>query len=343
MFAFKNDYSEGCHPQILEALAAANLQKSAVYGEDEYCEKARRCIQQLAGTAAGVHFFAGGTQTNLTFIGHALRPYQAVISAATGHIATHETGAIEATGHKVIALPSAGGKLTVSLVAEALQQHALAPHMVQPKMVYISHPTEVGTLYSPQELEELYRFCQKKDLLLYLDGARLASALAAQPKELPLARLAALTDAFYMGGTKCGALFGEALVIVNPTLDAGFRYSIKQRGAMLAKGRLLGLQFYELLRGGLYLQLGQHANQVAAALHSGLAAAGFSFLIESPTNQQFPIFSAAAYQALEQRYPGLSWDTTPEGKTAVRCVTSWATTMQEVEAFTAFCTGLAAV
>ena len=251
MIRFNCDYLEGAHPRIIEKLVETNLVQTPGYGEDEFCERARKVIREKCGVPdAYVQFLVGGTQTNLTVIASTLRPYQGVLSANTGHINAHETGAIEATGHKVLALPSEDGKITAAQVQEAYDAHwadGSHEHIVQPGMVYISHPTENGTLYTKEELKALYDTCQKLGLPLFLDGARLGYGLMSEGSDLTWKDVAAYTDVFYIGGTKVGALFGEAVVITNPALKKDFRYMIKQRGGMLAKGRLLGIQFLTLL------------------------------------------------------------------------------------------------
>ena len=254
MIRFNCDYSEGAHERILKKLAETNLEQTPGYGEDHYCAEAAGIIRRLCGREdAAVHFLVGGTQANLTVIASALRSHQGAVGAVTAHINVHETGSIEATGHKVLALPSEDGKITAEQVEELYQAHIRDEsfeHTVQPKMVYISNPTELGTIYTRAEMENLYGVCRKYGLYLFVDGARLAYGLAAEGNDLDLKSLAASCDVFYIGGTKVGALFGEAVVILNDELKADFRYHIKQRGGMLAKGRLLGIQFGELLRDG---------------------------------------------------------------------------------------------
>lgn len=276
--SFRNDYSEGAHPRLLQALLQALVQASAEqnagYGTDRHSERAIALIRQaVAQPQAAVHLLVGGTQTNLTAIAAFLRPHQAVIAVEAGHIATHETGAIEATGHKVLTVPALHDKLTPALIQPVLDVHG-NEHMVQPRLVYISNSTESGTIYTRAELDALSRFCRAHDLLLYLDGARLGAALTADGNDLDLPTIAALTDAFYIGGTKNGALLGEALVIVTPALQADFRYLIKQRGALLAKGMVLGAQFATLFEDGLFFELAAHANAMAQRLRAGLLAAG---------------------------------------------------------------------
>lgn len=325
MYSFKNDYSEGAHARILEALSRASLEQNAGYGYDRHSAAAAEFIRGAAGRQdADVHFLAGGTQTNMTAICAFLRPHEAAVAAETGHINVHETGAIEATGHKVIAVPAKDGKLSPELVQGVLDTHP-DEHMVKPKLVYISDSTEVGTIYGRKELEALSQFCREKNLILYLDGARLGSALTAGGNDLSMEDLGRLTDAFYIGGTKNGALLGEALVICNPSLKEDFRYLIKQNGAMLAKGMVVGVQFEELFRDRLYYELAAHANQMAGLLHSAISAAGFHFLAQSPTNQIFPVLPNELVNALRRDYQFEIWGKAGENSTAIRLVTSWAT------------------
>lgn len=332
-YSFQNDYSEGAHPKVMQALLDTNLEQTTGYGTDPHCAAAAGTLRGLLKREdADVHFMVGGTQANLAVIGCILRPYQAVVSADTGHINTHEAGAVEATGHKVLTAPSADGKLIPEAIEKILAAHH-DEHMVQPKMVYLSHPTELGTLYTLQELEGISRVCRDKGLYLYLDGARLSSALAAEGNDISLPDLARLTDGFYLGGTKCGALFGEALVLLHPALKQDFRYTMKQRGALLAKGRAVGVQFEALFRDGLYEQLGHHANGCADLLRASLKQAGYPFLVESKSNQVFPILPDPLVKALAEEYLFEIWGNAGEGKTAIRLVTSWATDEAAVRTF----------
>ncbi len=322
MYSFRNDYSECAHPRILEAIAESSLRQTCGYGLDPVCQEAAALIRKLCNTPdADVHFLTGGTQTNLLAAEALLKPYEAVIAAGTGHVNVHETGAIEATGHKVCTVPSPDGRLTPALIEPLLAAHS-TEHMVAPRLVYISDTTELGTVYSKADLEALSRFCRQKNLLLYLDGARLGSALEASDLTLP--DLTRLTDAFSIGGTKNGALFGEALVFSQPRPD--FRWLMKRRGAMLAKGRLLGLQFQVLLEDGLYGELARHANRQALRLRDGLKALGLPAAVDSPSNQQFFILPNPLMEGLAGQ--GWEFETDhPAGAshTCVRFVTSWAT------------------
>lgn len=325
MYSFTNDYSEGAHPRILEAVLNANLEQNTGYGLDTHCGRAADLIRRECQDAdAAVHFFVGGTQTNMTLIAHGLRPHQAVISASTGHINVHETGAVEATGHKVFSIPKGDGKLTPEDVLYALSCHQ-DEHFVQPRMVYISNTTELGTQYTKEELEGLSRICRLKGLYLFLDGARLGSALTSPVNDLTIADIAALTDAFYIGGTKNGALFGEALIITKPALNEDFRFAIKQRGGMLAKGFLLGIQFETLFTDGLFYELAEHANRMAARLRKAFEDQGFAFLAPSFSNQLFPVVTDAQADKLAEKYSFNTEKNLGNGTRAIRFVTSWAT------------------
>ena len=333
MYSFTNDYSEGAHPRILEALMETNLTQHTGYGMDEeHCGHARELIRREIGRPdASVHFLVGGTQANLTVIAAALKPWEAVICASTGHINVHETGAVEATGHKVLTLPDPDGKVTPAMVLEILDSHP-DEHMVKPKMVYISNTTEIGTQYTKAELEALSHLCRQRGLYLFLDGARLGAALASSANDLTLADIAALTDVFYIGGTKNGALFGEAVVILNPQIDQDFRYMIKQRGGMLAKGWLLGIQFETLFTDGLFYEMAGHASRLSDRLRAGLEARGFSFYSRSVSNQLFPIFSDELIEKLSADFSFNIQARIDGSHQAIRLVTSWATREEAVDA-----------
>ncbi|WP_419503153.1 threonine aldolase family protein [Candidatus Allofournierella excrementavium] len=332
MYRFTNDYSEGAHPSILEAMTATNLEGNFGYGCDPHCEHAAALIRQKIGRPdADVHFFVGGTQTNATCICAFLRPHEAAIAAHSGHICVHETGAVEATGHKCIAMPAApGGKLTPELVRQAVAAHP-DEHMVKPRLVYVSNTTEVGGVYTTAELEALRAVCDELGLLLYLDGARLASALACGGASFE--DLGRLCDAFYIGGTKNGAIFGEAVCIMNPALKPDFRYILKQHGGMLAKGWLLGVQFEQLMRSGLYEELGEHSTRMAQQLAEGLKGLGVEFLFESPSNQIFPILPDEVLAKLEGAFHWEVNATLEGGRSCIRLVCSWATQQAAVTAF----------
>ena len=337
MIRFECDYTTGAHPKILEALVNSNDEACPGYGEDEHCQRAAAMLRDLCQTPdAGVHFLVGGTQANATVIAAALRPHQGALCAQTGHINVHETGAIEAGGHKVLALPAADGKITAAQIDQyCLAHHAdlARAHMVKPGMVYLSHPTELGTVYTLAELEAIYEICRRWQLLLLVDGARLACGLAASDVTLP--DLGRLCNVFYLGGTKAGLLFGEAVVIPNPNLDFDFRYLIKQHGGMLAKGRLLGVQFEAFLKGGLFLEIGRQEAAQAMRLREAFLAKGFGLFVDSPTNQQFPILPDRAVETLGKKYSFEVWARVDEGHTAVRFCTSWSTTDQDVSALIA--------
>ena len=335
MIQFQCDYNEGAHPLILQRLAETNMEQTVGYGEDPYCAQARELIKQACEREdIDAHFLVGGTQTNTTVIAHTLRPYQGVISAVSGHINVHETGAIEATGHKVLAVPSPDGKLTATQIEEVMIAHRNEDgpeHMVQPGMVYLSFPTEVGTIYTRSELEAISAVCRKYGLPLFVDGARLGYGLCSPECDITLPQLARLADVFYIGGTKVGALFGEAVVITNEGLKRDFRYSIKRHGGMLAKGRLLGIQFATLFTDNLYMQMAQHAIDEAMRIKAALKDKGISFLIDSPTNQQFPIFSNVQLEELSKDFRFSFWQQVDDMHIAVRICTSWGTTHENVD------------
>ena len=336
MILFQSDYLEGAHPRVMQRLLDTNMEQRPGYSEDRYCDEARALVKKLCNAPeAAVHFLVGGTQANRTVISSILRPHQGVLSADTGHIACHETGAIENAGHKVLALPHTNGKISPQQIEDYCAAHyadASFEHLVQPGMVYISNPTEFGTVYTRQELTALQAVCKTRNLPLFIDGARLGAALHCADCDYTLAEMAHWCDVFYIGGTKMGALFGEAVVIMNPALQKDFRYFIKQNGGMFAKGRLLGLQFLALLEDGLYDEIGRHEVQLALRIRDGLAAKGYSFLMESPTNQQFPILPDAVLAELKKDFGYSYWQSMGNGESAVRFCTSWATTEENVDA-----------
>ena len=333
MHLFVSDYSEGAHQQILSALFDTNTEQTQGYGLDKYSLLAQDAIKQKTGRSdIDIHFIPGGTQTNMIALSAFLRPHEAVISAETGHIEVHETGAIESTGHKILGVKTQDGKLRPESILPVLKSHT-DEHMVKPRLVYISNTTELGTVYSKSELGALSAFCRENGLLLYLDGARLGSALCSRGCDLNLAGLAELTDAFYIGGTKNGALLGEALVVVNNALKSDLRYQIKQKGALLAKGRLLGLQFYELFRCDLFFEIARHANETADLLRSAIASEGFPFLSDSPSNQLFPVLPNSIIEKLKEDYGFQIWSKVDENHSCIRLVTSWATPRMAAEAF----------
>lgn len=334
MIRFDSDYTEGCHPRVLDALVRTNMEQTPGYGLDGHCERARALIRSAcAAPEADVHFLVGGTQTNATVIAAALRPWQGVLSPDTGHINCHETGAIEAGGHKVLTLPHDNGKITAEQLRraiDALRADGNYEHIVQPGMVYISQPTEYGTLYTKPELEAISAVCRERDLPLMLDGARLAYALAAD-ETLTLADYARCCDVFTIGGTKCGLLFGEAVVITRQSLKPDFRNLIKQRGGMLAKGRLLGVQFETMFEDGLYLECGRHGVDEARRIRGALLARGLDLAFDSPTNQIFVLLTPAQRDQLQRDFAIGCWDTTGGERDAYRLCTSWATKPEAVD------------
>ena len=336
MIYFHNDYSEGCHERILKKLTQTNLEQTPGYGTDNYCAEAAMLIRKACGREdLAVHFLVGGTQANLTVIDAALRPHQGAIGAVSAHINAHETGAVEATGHKVIGLPSLDGKLTADQVRRTVEAHWASDsfeHTVQPKLVYISNPTELGTLYSLAELEALSAVCREKRLYLFLDGARLGYGLAAKENDVTLHDIARLCDVFYIGGTKVGALFGEAVVISNPAIGEDFRYLVKQHGGMLAKGRLLGLQFQALFEDGLYFEICKQAVDYALEIRRAFEGKGIPMFGTSATNQQFAVLTDAQRAAFDGQFAYEYWGKAEDGRSIVRFCTSWATTRQNVDA-----------
>lgn len=339
MIRFDSDYIEGAHPSILEALLRSNYEQHAGYGCDSYCDRARDIIREhCKDFSLGVQFLVGGTQANVTVIDAFLRSYQGVISADSGHINVHETGAPEATGHKVIALPSKDGRLTVEQIAECYHSHwndHSHEHTVQPGMVYLSCPAENGLIYTKAELAAISEFCHAHGLYLFVDGARLGYGLMSDECDFTLADLARLCDVFYIGGTKVGALFGEAVVFKDEEMHRSFRYAIKQHGGMLAKGRLLGIQFVELLQGGdecLYFRLARHANEQAARIREAFEKKDIPMWIPSRTNMQFPILTKEQQKVLSSKYVSEFWGTYDECRDVVRFCTSWATKSGNVDA-----------
>ena len=330
MLFFRNDYGNGAHPAVMEALCKTNLELTEGYGTDRYCQQASDCIRKLCDCPqAEVHFIVGGTQVNKTAIGAFLRPWEAVIAADTGHIQGHESGAIEHNGHRIFTAAAPDGKLSpeqIDHLCRTCQQEETSP---EPKLVYISNTTELGTVYTKAELKALRAACDQWGLYLYCDGARLAAAMAIS--DLDFADYAALCHAFTIGGTKNGLLFGEALVITEPRLMPSFRRCMKQQGAMLAKGRLLGVQFGAVLENGLYLQLARQAAQTAQLLTQGLAALEVPVLIDSPSNQIFPIVPNGVMEALGQSVSFEFWSSVSDTHSCIRLVTAWHTTKEEVQ------------
>ena len=333
MIYFLSDYSQGAHPAVMDALMRTNLEHTDGYGVDRHCENAARLIKDMIGiTDCQVHMMVGGTSCNITTIAAALRPYESVIALRTGHIYSHETGAIEATGHRVIAMEGVNGKLTPELIDKAWEEYQ-DEHTLLPKMVYISQPTECGSIYGRAEMTAIREKCLEKNMYLYVDGARLGAALTCGENDLSIGELARLCDAFYIGGTKNGALFGEALVILRSEIDDHFRYMMKRQGGLLAKGRLIGVQFEALLEGGedsVLFKTAAHANEMAKILREELGALGIKFYSDSPTNQVFPILPTSVIEELKKEFAFHQWAPEKDGMTAIRLVTGWGTEEREV-------------
>ena len=335
MIYFHNDYSEGCHEKVMQKLIETNLEQTPGYGTDDHCHRAAEKIKAACGREdVDVHFLVGGTQANLTVIDAALRPHQGALCAVSGHINVHETGAVEATGHKVLPLPSDDAKITAAQVEEAVIAHrndGAFEHIVQPKLVYISNPSELGTLYTLRELEELSAVCRENGLYLFLDGARMGYGLAAKDYDVTLADIARLCDVFYIGGTKVGALFGEAVVISNPALKEDFRYIIKQHGGMLAKGRLLGVQFDALFTDDLYFDISAHAVKMADKIRDCFDSLDVKYLVPGITNQIFPILSDELLAELGKNFMFTEMERVSDTHRCVRFCTSWATRQENVD------------
>ena len=335
MLYFVNDYCEGAHPAILQKLLETNMEKLSGYGTDKYCDSAKEKIRKACSCPdAEVYFLVGGTQTNATIIASVLNRYEGVLAAQTGHVGCHEAGAIEYTGHKVLTLPEKNGKISAESITDYVETFygdANHEHMVFPGMVYISHPTEYGTLYSKKELEELSSVCRKYKLSLFLDGARLIYGLVSKETDVTLHDIARLCDVFYIGGTKAGLLCGEAVVFTGKCMPKHFLTRVKQHGALLAKGRLLGVQFYALFTDDLYLAIGKNAIETAAVLKEGLKKKGYQFFIDSPTNQQFVVLENSRMEELKKDVQFGFWEKADDSHTVVRFATSWATRMEDVQ------------
>ncbi|MFT5113482.1 MAG: threonine aldolase [Parasphingorhabdus sp.] len=333
-YSFLDDYSEGCHPAILKALTSTNLVQQTAYGNDEYCELAKNRIQShLSDKQTPVFFVAGGTLANIIITSSVLRSHEAVISAHSGHMVVRETGAIEAVGHKIITVPSDDGKLTSDDISNALENNAHYPHMAKPRLVYISNATELGTVYTKAELIALSEVCRANGLLLMMDGARLGTALTSDISTLTLQYIAELTDIFWIGGTKAGALIGEAIVIPNISLANDFSFHIKQRGALLAKGRLLGIQFAQLFKDDLFFRSSQFANRMARKLSKGIVENGHDLASITESNQIFPILPNPLIEKLQENFAFYQWQKLKDNHSVIRLVTSWATDEQRVDEF----------
>ena len=336
MVSFESDYIAGAHPEVLRKLAETNLEALPGYGTDPYCENAKQKIRDLIGIPeAEIFFLAGGTQTNAVVISTMLEDYEGVVAAKTGHVSTHEAGAIEYTGHEVLELPQENGKILPETLERFLADYYADEnheHMTFPGMVYLSHPTEYGTLYSKAELTRISKICRQYHLSLYLDGARLAYGLMSRETDLTIADIAALCDVFYIGGTKVGALCGEAVVFTKCNMPAHFLTSVKKRGALLAKGRLLGVQFDALFTDGLYLRIGRHAIDMAEKMKEIFRSHGVPFYIQSPTNQQFVILENGQIQRLSAGIAFSFWEKKDDTHTVVRFATGWSTTENDLAA-----------
>ncbi|MCA9385165.1 aminotransferase class I/II-fold pyridoxal phosphate-dependent enzyme [Candidatus Dojkabacteria bacterium] len=333
MFSFKNDYSELAHPKVTERLLKHSHQQNDGYGEDMHSQEVTKIIHTYTSSpSAAVHLVSGGTQANIIGLSSMLKPYESVIACTSGHISTHESGAIEATGHKINEVPNANGKITVEQIDRVVKEHNME-HMVLPRAVFISQATEFGSIYSKKELTDISNFCKQNNLYLYLDGARIGHALMSNDSDLTLEDIGSLTDMFYIGGTKNGALFGEAIVIPNTELQNNFRFIMKQRGGLLAKTHGIALQFLALFEDDLYFQLAQYANTSASKLADGIKAQGYDFFSQSSTNQIFPIFPKTVIQELEKKFDFYLWENIDERTAAIRLVTSWATPESAVEEF----------
>lgn len=336
MIYFRSDYSQGAHPKVLEALVGTNGEHTDGYGLDEHCFHAAEMVKELIGEEdCDVHMMVGGTPCNVTLIAAALRPYESVVAVRSGHAYFHETGAVEGTGHRIVAMDGADGKLTPEMIDRAWDEYE-DEHTPLPRLAYISQPTEIGTVYSLAEMTALSEKCKARDMLLYVDGARLASALTCEANDLSLGELYRLCDAFYIGGTKNGALFGEALVIRNKAVNDHFRWMIKRQCGLLAKGRLIGVQFEALLEGGeqsIFFEMAAHANAQADRLRQGLVALGVKFLCDSQTNQVFPVLPAPIVAELEKDFFFYRWAPEKNGYIPIRLVTAWGTKSSDVDAF----------
>jgi len=332
-YLFFDDYSEGAHPRILEALARTNLQQEPGYVMDSFALEATGFIREkFRSPEADVHFVTSGTQANLCVLSALLKPYESVVAADSGHINQHESGAIEATGHKINTVDGHEGKVRPAEIQEMVEMHNF-DQMVLPRAVYISHSTELGTVYTRAELEAVAEKCKEHGLYLYLDGARLGAALSSRAGDLDPETVARLVDVFYIGGTKNGALIGEAIVITNPQLKDHFRFNLRQRGGLLAKGRAVSIQFQELFRDNLYFDIARHANELAQQLAAGVRECGYKIVVDAPTNQVFPIFPDAVIERLQQDYGFHVWERFDTESSVVRLVTSWATGESAVTEF----------
>ena len=332
-YSFRDDYSEGCHPSILKRLEESNFSQQIGYGDDNYCKEAKELIKdKIKNPYADIHFVSGGTQANLIVISSILKPYESVISVETGHINVHEAGAIEATGHKINYRNTNDGILRVNHIKEIVEEHT-DEHMVKPSMVYISNATELGTIYKKNNLKEISSYCKENNLILYLDGARIGTALSSVYNDLTLAEVSNYVDIFYIGGTKNGALLGEAIVINNKKLKENFRFHLKMRGGLLAKGRILGIQFLELFKDNTYFELAKNANNMAKRLYNGIKKLGYEFVVKPEVNLLFPIFPNNLINELSKKYLFHRIKRFNDENSIVRMVTSWATKPENIDEF----------
>lgn len=343
MIFFRSDYSQGAHPKVMVALLKTNLEHTDGYGLDEHCLHAEKMIQELIGLDdCQVHMMVGGTPCNVTFIAASLKPYESVISVRSGHVYFHETGAVEGTGHRIVAMDGVNGKLTPEMIDRAWGEFE-DEHTTKPRLAYISQPTEIGSIYSKAEMTALSEKCRERNMLLYVDGARLGTAFTCRDNDLSMPELAQLCDAFYIGGTKNGALFGEALVIRSQEINRDFRWMMKRQCGLLAKGRLIGVQFEALMEGGLnslYFELARHANEMAEKLRDGLSDMGVAFYSNSQTNQVFPVLPTHIVKELEKDFFFYEWAPEKNGMIPIRLVTAWGTQKSEVDAFLSAMRGL---
>ncbi|KAG6276539.1 hypothetical protein E4U22_006731 [Claviceps purpurea] len=334
-YSFLDDYSEGAHPTLLEALIASNGSQQTGYGNDGYSAEAKRNIRAHLGCGddVGVFFVPSGTSANAISIAACLRPHEAVVAASTGHIVTRETGAVEASGHKIINVPPVNGKLTPATISKALDDNWHFPHMAKPRLVYISNATEVGTVYTKEELAAIKTLCETKGLLLFMDGARIGAALTSTKNDLTLADVLQLTDIFWIGGTKNGALLGEAVVVKDAALARDFEFYVKQHGSLLAKSRIMGVEFAELFRGTLYFDLARRGNLAAEALSRTIVGAGFALRAETETNQVFAVLPVQLVEELQREFVFYVWEKCDEDWAVVRLLTTWATDAAQLDKF----------
>ncbi|MCK5847117.1 MAG: aminotransferase class I/II-fold pyridoxal phosphate-dependent enzyme [Bacteroidales bacterium] len=333
-YNFGSDYIEGCHPSILNKMQQTNLTQQTGYGEDDYSIEAKNIIRKAINNHdAAIHFVAGGTLANLIVASACLRPHEAIIAPNSGHINTHEAGAIESVGYKILPIDTDDGKIVVSDIRQVLDNHNLGPHVVKPRMVYISNSTELGTVYNRSELKMIYDFCKENNLILFVDGARLGAAISANGDKLRMEDMAEFTDVFYIGGTKNGALLGEAIVINNKALQQDFDFFIKQKGGLISKGRTIGIQFLVLFADDLFYKLANHANSMTKIMVDAFTNRGVKFFVDSKTNQIFPILPNLLIEELMRDYGFYIWKKYDDNSSIIRIVCSWATPKEAVDEF----------